>query len=255
MLDQFKAGKVDDELSVCTNVESLLSEVKDWSLNWLKMNDTKTEFIYFGFPKQLEKTVVSEMSVGDSVVQRSNSIKLLGFILDSSLNCKDHIKSKCGIVNVCNRHRIRKISRFLSLESGKILASALVLAHFDYGNSLFAGLPNSSLRPMQLIQNFSAKVLTRRRRFVSATMALMELQRLLVRERCKFKIMLMTYKALNNLSPKYLSELLSYTSPVYKSRSSNDDLLLNIPFTRRSTFTDLVLLAWRLNFGILYQTQ
>ena len=151
LLDKFKAGKVDDELTVCTNMESLLSEVKDWmSLNWLKMNDTKTEFIYFGFPKQLEKAVVSEMSVGDSVVQRSNSIKLLGFILDSSLNCKDHIKSKCGIV-VCNIHRIRKISRFLSLESGKILASALVLAHFEYGNSLFAGLPNSSLRRMQLI--------------------------------------------------------------------------------------------------------
>ena len=191
--------------------------------NWLKMNDTKTEFMYFGFPKQLEKAVVSEMSVGDSVVQRSNLIKLLGFILDSSLNCKDHIKSKCGIA-VCNIHRIRKISRFLSLESGKILASALVLAHFDYGNSLFAGLPNSSLR-------------TRRRKFDSATMALMELHWLPVRERCKFKIMLMTYKALNNLSPKYLSELLSYTSPVYKTRSSNDDLLLNIPFTRRSNVT------------------
>ena len=37
---------------------------------------------------------------------------------------------------------------------------------------------------------------------------------------------------------KNLSELLSYTSPVYKTRSSNDDLLLNIPFTRRSTFAD-----------------
>ena len=73
-----------------------------------------------------------------------NSIKLLGFILLSSLNCKDHIKSKCGIA-VCNIHRIRKISRYLSLESGKILASALVLAHFDHGNSLFH---YSSLRPM-----------------------------------------------------------------------------------------------------------
>ena len=91
---------------------------------------------------------------------------------------------------------------------------------------------------MQLIQNFAAKVLTRRRKFDSATMALMELHWLPVREWCKFKIMLMTYKALNNLSPKYLSELLSYTSPVYKTRSSNDDLLLNIPFTRRYTFAD-----------------
>ena len=45
------------------------------SLNWLKMNDAKTEFIYFGFPKQLEKAVVSEMSVGDSVVQRLKSMK------------------------------------------------------------------------------------------------------------------------------------------------------------------------------------
>ena len=86
-----------------------------------------------------------------------DSILYIGAILDSQLNLKEHIKSKCQKA-VYNIHCINNIKRHLSMESKKILMSSLVLSHFDYLNSVFVGLPDSTIKPMQLLQNFAARV-------------------------------------------------------------------------------------------------
>ena len=141
------------------------------------------------------------------------------------------------------------------MDSGKVLASALILSHFDYGNALltglpkstlkpmqllqnYAGLPKSTLKPMQLLQNYAAKVLTKRCKYDSATESLKELHWFPIQQRCEFKTLLMTYKALNNLAPPYISELLVLKTSAYRTRSSSDNLLLEMPFTRRKTFYD-----------------
>ena len=118
-------------------------------------------FFYFGFPKQVEKTVSEAISVGDCQVECSKSIKLLGFTLDSGLTCNEHIKNKCSSA-ITNINRIIKLSRYI-IGIRKILAAALVLSHFDYGNALLTGLPASTIRPMQLLQNYAAKIVTKRR--------------------------------------------------------------------------------------------
>ena len=39
-------------------------DIKSWmDAVRLKMNDSKTEFIYFGGPKQLEKTIINQINV------------------------------------------------------------------------------------------------------------------------------------------------------------------------------------------------
>ena len=116
------------------------------------------------------------------------------------------------------------------------MASSLILSHFDYGNSILTGLPDRSLRPLQLVQNYAAKVITKKRKFDSATEALKEVHWLPIRQRCQFKILLLTYKALHNLAPEYLKDLLNVKSTSYCTRRSNDPLLLHVPFCYRKTF-------------------
>ena len=186
-VDKFKVGQINDEETCVKHMENLLVEIKTWMTeNWLKMNDSKTEFLYFGHPKQIDKTVYNEINVMDCTVRRSDAIRLLGFTLDSRLTCKQHIKNKC-LVALTNINRIKKISKYISLDSGKVLASALILSHFDYGNALLTGLPKSTLKPMQLLQNYAAKVLTKRCKYDSATEALKELHWLPIQQRCEFK--------------------------------------------------------------------
>ena len=70
-----------------------------------------------------------------------------------------------------NLYKIMKLKRHLTTDSMKSLMSALVLSHFDYINSLFVGLPDEAITPMQHLQNTAAKVTTNARRYDSAAMA------------------------------------------------------------------------------------
>ncbi len=70
----------------------------------------------------------------------------------------------------------------------------------------------------------------------------------LITNRIDFKILLITYKALNGLAPQYLSELLSHYSPPRPLRSQNSGHLI-IPRISKSTaggrsFSDLAPKLW-----------
>ena len=73
-----------------------MREIKSWmDAMQLKMNDNKTEFIYFSGPKQLEKCIVHQINVNGEIIQRSHITRYLGAYLDSTLNLKEHIKKQC----------------------------------------------------------------------------------------------------------------------------------------------------------------
>ena len=75
-----------------------MNDIKDWmDSNRLKMNTAKTEFIMFGFKKQLEKCTTKALKVNDDMVPTSEIIKYLGAWLDQHLSFKIHIKKRCQI--------------------------------------------------------------------------------------------------------------------------------------------------------------
>ena len=96
--------------------------------------------------------------------------------------------------------------------------------------STMAILSCHSLRKLQLAQNAAARVLTKTRKFDHITPILKDLHWLPVRERINFKLLLLTWKAINGLAPSYISNLLVPYKPVRALRSS-DKHLLTIPRT------------------------
>ncbi len=54
---------------------------------------------------------------------------------------------------------IKKIRPFLSEHASQLCVQALVLSRLDYCNALLAGLPASSIKPLQLIQNAAARLI------------------------------------------------------------------------------------------------
>ncbi len=87
---------------------------------------------------------------------------------------------------------------------------------------------------LQLVQNAAARVLTRTRTYEHISPVLSTLHWLPIKHRIHFKILLITYKALNGLPPQYLSELLSHYSPSRPLRSQNSGHLI-IPRISKST--------------------
>ena len=119
----------------------------------LKMNPSKTEFIYFGNPVQLSKCTVDTINVDGDLILRSPVVRYLGAWLDSGLNFKTHVTKKCTVA-IANFQRIKSI-RHLPDEAN--LCISLCMSHLDYANSLLYGLPDTTINKMQRVQNVCAK--------------------------------------------------------------------------------------------------
>ena len=88
---------------------------------------------------------------------------------------------------------------------------------------------------LQRVQNTAAHLVTRTRKFDSITLVLKQLHSSPVKQRIYYKMLLLTYKALNGMSPQYISGLLTQCKPARNLRSSNK-LLLQIQCYRLKTY-------------------
>ena len=91
------------------------------------------------------------------------------------------------------------------------------------------------------ISSAAARVVTRTRKYEHITPVLIGLHWLPISYRITFKILLLTYKALNNLAPSYLSDLLSQRCNVRLLRSHSQELL-SIPRSR--TVTSMMVIGY-----------
>ena len=62
-----------------------------------------------------------------------------------------------------------------STSDAQTLVHYFVMSHFDYGNSLFIGLPTKSLQRLQYIKNTAARLLTRTKPSAHNTLVLSQL--------------------------------------------------------------------------------
>ena len=127
--------------------------------------------------------------------------------------------------------------KYLNKSSTEKLVNSLVTSNLDYCNSLLYGLPSSKLNRLQRIQNTAARIIMRTRKYDHITPVLKQLHWLPISSRIEFKILLFTYRALNNLAPAYVRDMLCIYEPPRPLRSAGMSLLV-VPKTRLSTYGD-----------------
>jgi hypothetical protein len=186
-------------------LQDTISNVSAWmSSNMLSLNHSKTEFLLIGLPKQLSKihNPVIQMSP-DVSISPVSAARNLGVIFDSNLSMSDHISavSKACLFHIRDLRRIRNT---LDLHTAKIIATALVHSRLDYCNSLFLNLPSSHLNRLQFLLNSAARATTKTPRFHHISPVLKSLHWLKINQRIEYKIISLTYKALQTQQPKYL---------------------------------------------------
>ncbi len=98
----------------------------------------------------------------------------------------------------------------LSMSNAEMLIHAFMTSRLDYCNALLGGYSARLINKLQMVQNASARVLTRTRKYDHISPVMSTLQWFPVKHHIDFKILLITYKALNGLAPQYLSERLGY---------------------------------------------
>ena len=166
------------------------------------MDVDKTEFMIIESRKQLEMVSVAELSVGDISVAPASTVRNLGVLFDRNLKFYAQITKTC--TGYYYLHNIRKIRKYLTLDSTRCLVHTLVMGRVDYCNSLLYGLPRNNINKLQRHQNMAARLITNTPRFCHITPVLCQLHWLPIGVRIKFNVILITSKAIHGLVPYYI---------------------------------------------------
>jgi len=141
----------------------------------------------------------------------------------------DHVSR---VAQTCFFHlrRLRSVRRQLSHDVSVKLVFALVLSRLDYCNAVRAGLPASTLAPLQRVLHAAARLVLDLKPRDHVTPALRELHWLPVAQRIEYKLCLLVHKALFIHTPDYITGLLARVASI-RTRSSlrassNGDLYL-----------------------------
>ena len=186
----------------------------------LTLNPDKTEFIMFGYRNQLVKYTTSYVTISDSTIPKSPSVKYLELTLHKNLNLKKHILTKCRKA-IANFVRIHNICQYLTKDACTTFGLGLCISHLDYANALYYGLPDKTISHLPIIQTMCAKLTLKKSKYDSTREALAQLHWLPIKQRIDFKIAAITHKCLYGTAPQYLKDLLIPPQPLEIS-----DLLL-----------------------------
>uniref|UniRef100_A0A672ZCU3 Reverse transcriptase domain-containing protein n=1 Tax=Sphaeramia orbicularis TaxID=375764 RepID=A0A672ZCU3_9TELE len=211
-----------NDVTAIHSITNCLTAMNQWMCrNFLKLNEEKTEILLVG-PKAKTEMLTNRMGKLTSWIKPE--VTSLGVIIDSDLNFKSHIKK----VTKTSFFHLRNIAKVMPVINGKDaekLVHAFISSRLDYCNALLTGLPKSSTDRLQLIHNSAARLLTKTKKREHITPVLVSLHWLLVTYRIDFKILLLTYKALNGTGPSYIANSLINYVQTRTLRSSNAGLL------------------------------
>ena len=151
----------------------------------------------------------------------------------SNFSFRSHLSAVC---RSCRYHirDLRRIRRYLTFDSAKLLAHAMVSSRLDYCNSLLFGIADKEIVQLQRIQNSLARVVTKKPPLTRSVPLLCPLHWLPMKLRIEFKICLLTYKTFNKNQPDYLYPMLT-PSVASRSLRSNNGINFSVPKVKTNT--------------------
>ncbi len=201
--------------------------------NFLLLNSEKTEVLIIGPKTPTCNNLEHCLKLDGCSVNSLSSVRNLGVLFDSNLSFDSHVSSICKNA-FFHLNNISKLRPMLSKSNAEMLIHAFMTSRLDYCNALLDGCSARLINKLQMVQNAAARVLTRTRKYDHISPVLSTLHWLPIKHRIDFKILLITYKALNGLAAQYWSELLSHYSPPLPLHSQNSGHLI-IPRISKST--------------------
>ena len=148
---------------------------------------------------QLNDSLMKSRLVMLEFLQRRTPGTLV-YIMNKSLTMEKHIQKLCQ-TSIAQLRNIADVRKYLTQNAAEKLIHAFITSRLDYCNSLLYGLPSSSLKKLQKVQNMAAKILTLRRKYEHITPILQELHWFPVEHRITYKILLTTHRTLNGKAP------------------------------------------------------
>ncbi len=209
-----------DDLTIAARISACLVDISSWMKDHhLQLNLAKTELLVVSANPLFHHYFTFQL--GSSTITSSKTARNQGIVIDDQLTFSDHITKTARSCSFA-LYNIKKIRPFLSEHATQLLVQALVLSRLDYCNALLAGLPASSIKPLQLIQNAAARLIFNEPKRTHVTPLFINLHWLPIAARIKFKALMFAYRTTSGSAPLYLNSLLQTYMPSRSLRSASE---------------------------------
>ena len=181
------------------------------SSNRLKLNASKTEFIWLGSTRRLAGCTFDPIIISGVSIQPSSTVRDLGAYIDSGMSFTDHVTR---LTRTCFFHirQLRSIRRSLTVDSSHALVRALILSRLNYCNGLLGEAPKCLLSPLSRVLRAAARLILLLPRTSSVENEIRTVLHWLdVPARVTFKLCLLAHRCLHGSAPPYL---IRYFTPV-----------------------------------------
>ncbi|KAF7235618.1 Endothelin-converting enzyme-like 1 [Varanus komodoensis] len=202
--------------------ECIVSLYDNFTVYNQRLNPDKTEVLLVGGSGFGEGEL--NLVLNGVALPLRDKVHSLGVLLDLELSLEAQVTAvaRSAFLQLQLIHQLRP---YLEDDCLATLTHALVTSRLDFCNALYVGLPLKTFRILQLVQNRAARLLMGTGRCVHMTPVLRQLHWLPIEVQAQFKVLVMTYKALNGLGPGYLNERLRPYTPGCPLRSAGEALL------------------------------
>ena len=214
-----------------TVLQNCIKDIKIWmNVNKLKLNESKTEFFVAASPYYEKRLPEITLTIGNSRIKPSQTIRNLGAYFDSNMTMALHITNVSRTI-IFHLRNISRIRRYIDKDTCHHAVVLLYFLALIIVMVYFSSLPKSYTLRLQRLQNWAARLVFTVNRQQDPKPLLKSLHWLPVKQRISFKLLLYVFKSLNGMAPVYLSKCFKLHVPKRNLRSSKDRLRLDYPRT------------------------
>ena len=191
------------------------------------------------------------IQIENNSIQNASKQTLLGIYIDENLTWSTHIDHLCSII-ASKISLLRQLSEYVSVETQKLFYQGYILPYIDYRSAVWGSAAGIHIERLSKLQKRAAWIILHCEFNTPSEDMLKELGWFSVSNRLKYNKAELTYRALNNLTPEYISNLLKLISEVHSLnlRSTNNGSLY-VPKSHRQ-YTMALFHVQRLGYGMLF---
>ena len=216
------------------SMEELLKTMCTWfQQHGMKVNAAKTEFIMFGDNRQLKRIEQPPvLTFMGEQIQCSKNVRNLGVFMDETLSWDHHIKTitdRCFGILIGLSH----VKHILPIELLPRIVDCLVMSHVRYCVQVYGSASVTSIKKIQRIFNFAARVISGRRKYDHISQVLHELGWPKAEEFVQHSDLRMIGKIIRSGKPSSLASLIHFNREILQ-RNTRQANHIALPLPRNN---------------------
>ena len=189
-----------------------------------------------GTRKRLIEARKLNIQVEDKCLQNVSTQKVLGLHIDEHLTWTTHIDHLCSAIS-SKISLLRQLAEYVPVGVQKRFYQGYILPLIDYGSITWGTASNTNIERVSKLQKRAARIILRADFDTPSSAMFQELNWPSIENRLKYNKAVLTYRALNKLTPDYISNLLKPLSETHSlNLRSSENGSLHIPLARTALY-------------------